>query len=232
MSAGFAKKDCLHCKGTGGEMMPIDIPGLSIKSAWVDCECVEAEKARLDKLQADGEATRRLLATGIPDRFIGARLTDKPRAGQGAMVKAAQGMAGRSPLGDRGLLFCGGVGSGKTHVAAALMMAFHEKRVSVRWANWSDALLRFRATFGNGATKTEEELHDDFARAAVLFLDDIGAEKTTEFTDNALYQIVNTRYEKMRPTVVTSNLEGDALLESIGARVYRRLTETCDVVNL
>ena len=61
----------------------------------------------------------------------------------------------------------------------------------------------------------------------LLFIDDLGAAKATEFVEEATYRLINTRYNDMRPSIFTSNLALSELKDAIGDRIASRLAETC-----
>jgi DNA replication protein DnaC len=71
------------------------------------------------------------------------------------------------------------------------------------------------------------DLLDRLAQVDLLHLDDVGAERQTEWVLEQLYSIINTRYEDQRAIVVTTNLQPDALAEQIGERTVSRLIEMC-----
>ena len=68
---------------------------------------------------------------------------------------------------------------------------------------------------------------DRLAGADLLHIDDLGAEHRTEWVLEQLYTIINSRYEDERSTIVTSNLERDALAEQLGERIVSRLEGMC-----
>jgi DNA replication protein DnaC len=75
--------------------------------------------------------------------------------------------------------------------------------------------------------------------ADLLVLDDLGAEKTSEWVEETLNLIVNTRYNERRITIFTSNYEikddltdPDSLAVRVGFRMWSRLHEMCDFVRL
>ena len=63
-------------------------------------------------------------------------------------------------------------------------------------------------------------------------MDDVGAEKTSDWVLEQLYAIVNARYEEERSVVLTTNLERDALAAQINERTVSRLEEMCTLVPL
>lgn len=70
------------------------------------------------------------------------------------------------------------------------------------------------------------------AKAPVLVLDDLGAERPTDWVRERLYDIVNTRYEAQRSVLVTTNLNPEQMERSLGARIAGRLIEMCRVIDI
>ena len=64
----------------------------------------------------------------------------------------------------------------------------------------------------------------------ILFLDDLGTEKASDWVKEQLYMVINERYSWNRPIVITTNLEMSEIAESYGDRFASRLTEMCEVV--
>ena len=89
-------------------------------------------------------------------------------------------------------------------------------------------LARIRATFD--AQAGEESYADFFERLCevdLLHIDDLGAEKQTEWVLEQLYALINERYEREKPIVVTTNLSQEELETQIGERTVSRLIEIC-----
>ena len=61
----------------------------------------------------------------------------------------------------------------------------------------------------------------------LLHLDDLGAERATDWVLEQLYSIVNARYEEERSLVITTNLDPEQLAEQIGPRTVSRISEIC-----
>ena len=70
----------------------------------------------------------------------------------------------------------------------------------------------------------------DCQKASLLVIDDIGAEKASEWTAERLYTIIDHRYANCLPLIVTSNLPPSKLAEQTGERSASRLAEMCEVV--
>ena len=96
-----------------------------------------------------------------------------------------------------------------------------------------------RSTYDPLVRETERDVLRPVMTADVLVLDDLGAEKASEWVDETLNLIVNTRYSEKRLTLFTSNYvddpEGvtpDSLLFRIGFRMRSRLHEMCEFLDL
>jgi DNA replication protein DnaC len=70
----------------------------------------------------------------------------------------------------------------------------------------------------------------DCQKAALLVIDDIGAEKPSEWTQERIYSVIDHRYANCMPLIVTSNLPPSKLADQIGERAASRLAEMCQVV--
>ena len=88
-------------------------------------------------------------------------------------------------------------------------------------------LNEIRKTFGERAEASHLDLLERLSRIDLLHLDDVGAERTSEWVLEELYSIVNARYEDERAMIITTNLPHDKLIEQIGERTVSRLIEIC-----
>jgi DNA replication protein DnaC len=83
------------------------------------------------------------------------------------------------------------------------------------------------------AERSHVELLDRLTAVDLLHIDDVGAERSTDWVLEELYSIVNARYEDQRSIVITTNLEDDQqLADQISARTASRLAEMCDKMPL
>lgn len=143
-----------------------------------------------------------------------------------------------------GLYLTGPLGAGKTCMAYAAAARWCLATGTVptaggwsgddRWTGPTVEPVRATALFDElrpGADGVRRRIVD-LQRAKLLILDDVGAEKPSEWTVEKLYEIVDERYAQTRPLIVTSNVPPAQLTPHVGARVASRFAEICDVVAL
>lgn len=123
------------------------------------------------------------------------------------------------------LILCGGVGTGKTHLAIGIAHDVLEKGKSAIFTSVMGAIRRVKETYSKGSDETEGYVIDQFTRPDLLILDEVGVQFGSDTEKLILFEIINGRYERMRPTIVISNLAKDALAQFIGERAFDRLRE-------
>ena len=150
-------------------------------------------------------------AASVPQRFVDAEPPDF--AGEVGAALAEWSNSDHPP----NLLVVGPTGTGKSHAAvAAIRRAFFAGRDVGFWpvAELCDWLR---------PGPDDRERMGDLMDLDRLVIDDVGAERSTEWTVERLDIVVNRRWLEERPTVVTSNLEPTALEGHIGEHCYSRL---------
>ena len=131
----------------------------------------------------------------------------------------------------RGLWFVGPVGTGKTTLAMLVSKAALKAGRSVAIYSLPRLLNEIRDT--HRAERSHVDLLDRLTAVDLLHVDDVGAERSTDWVLEELYSIVNARYEDKRSMVITTNiLDREALCEQISERTVSRLTEMCDELPL
>ena len=123
---------------------------------------------------------------------------------------------------NQGLLFYGGVGTGKTYAAACIANYLLSRRRSVVMTSFVK-LLESMMNF-------KEDDSVLISRAKLLIIDDLGAERSTDFALEKVYNIVDSRYRAKLPVILTTNLSMDELMQATDiryTRIYDRIFEMC-----
>ena len=128
-----------------------------------------------------------------------------------------------------GLLFYGSVGSGKTYLACSIANALIEQyQVGVKIRNFAQIINELQK---GGFDIDKNAYIESLVNTSVLILDDLGIERDTSYAKEQVYNIVNNRYLKQKPTIFTTNLSYDTILnctESVEhQRIYSRIVEMC-----
>lgn len=119
------------------------------------------------------------------------------------------------------MLFEGGYGTGKTHLAAAIGNYRLIKGENVLFITTPDLLDHLRSSFAPNADTTYNELFDRVRNTDLLILDDLGIENPSEWAKEKLFQLFNHRYSHRMQTVITTNAD----LENLDARIRSRLMD-------
>lgn len=127
---------------------------------------------------------------------------------------------------NAGILLWGDVGGGKTFLAACIANALIDQCIPAMMTTIPKLVSAMTKDFG----AERASVLNMVANAPLLVLDDVGTERNTEFSNEQVYEIINTRYKAKKPLIVTTNLTMSALknVEDVThKRIYDRIVEMC-----
>lgn len=182
----------------------------------VECKCKQARKNEARRQRLRDQSQLDTLVAFQEETFESFQFW---LAGVGQAYEEAKRFA-QTPQGW--LVLAGNNGCGKTHLAVAIAKGCLEEGMTVLFAVVPDLLDRLRSAF---APTAEESFDEEFAKmreVEVLILDDLGAESSTNWATEKLFQLLNYRYNARLATVFTTNKVG---LEGIAPRLRSRLSD-------
>jgi len=128
------------------------------------------------------------------------------------------------------LLLVGGVGTGKTYQAFGAIRALAISGAYFTW-QFTSAADCYAALRPRAGVDSEQEF-EKYSKPGLLVLDDLGVAKGSEWTEEINYRLINYRYEREMPTLITSNVPPKQLGAALGDRVASRLAEMTSQVAL
>jgi DNA replication protein DnaC len=188
------------------------------------CECRETRLRR---------GRNRGVASVIPRKFQGVSFDRPPVSTEinSTVVNAVRDWVkslGANLEAGRGLWLMGDTGTGKTTLAMLVSKTALEDSRSVAIYSLPKLLARIRQTYdAEPGGDSYLSFFERLTSVDLLHIDDLGAEKRSDWVLEQLYALVNERYEAQRSILVTTNLDEQELEEQIGSRTVSRLVEIC-----
>lgn len=213
------------CDGSGWIPGPDDVARA--------CDC---------RAQRIGRARSRGVSSVIPARFRGVSFDRPPVSDMATNLETKLAVTSVRRYVDsldeqlrcgRGLWIFGDTGTGKTTLAMLVSRMALEAGRTVAIYSLPKLLARIRRTYDSEpGGDSYLSLFELLTSVDLLHVDDLGAEKRSDWVLEQLYALVNERYEQHRSIVVTTNLPHDQLEEQIGTRTVSRLNQVCEEVPL
>lgn len=164
----------------------------------------------------------RIIRFQLPQRYHAAKLGDFNPA-LAKLITAWLANCGREEFEGRdGLFLCGKTGTGKTHLAAAILRYQITNGRSCRFRRAAQLFQAVRDSYGNDSL-SEAEVLSEFVEAPMLILDDLGTGSLSDHERRYTLEVLDTRLNANRPTIITSNLTIEQIRDAMDDRIASRL---------
>lgn len=210
----------------------IEIPNLGIaRKVSHQCKCqaeaVEKERAEVEK-QERMRQIEMMRRTGFPDSELRKCTFENDKGTQPKVIEAAkryvENFADFKKDG-KGLLFYGNVGTGKTFIAACIANALVDKGIPAMVTNFARIANKLQESFDG-----RQAYLDSLNRFDLLVIDDLAAERKTEFMQEIVFNVIDSRYRSGKPMIITTNLSAEAFKKPASeteSRIFDRILERC-----
>lgn len=212
-----------------------------IRSVWTRCpqceairqETQEREEAEARRRQAEARRAKLLGRAAIPERFIGRTFetfiadSEAKRAASTVVRDYSENFDERSRKG-MGLILSGKPGTGKSHLAAAVLQEHIDK--DVLYATCLDLIRMVRETWRKDSERSERQVLQFLGNLDLLVIDEMGVQYGTDGEQTVMFDILDARYRNMKPTIFLTNQDAEGLKAYLGERTFDRLRETCKLV--
>lgn len=196
----------------------------------ITCGCYEKEQEKRrerERWNQTQEAIKRLHQMGVMDpRYLKNRfeIDDTPESYPGRLTRRYVNQWPEMSRKGEGMLFLGKPGTGKTFYACCVANALIDQGIFAFVTNVTEVTRAFKAE------EDRRRLLAYTSSAALMVLDDLGAERSTAYAIEQLYGVVDQRYRSGKPLIVTTNLTLNQLKNApeLGRqRIYERVMEMC-----
>lgn len=202
------------------------------KTVFCLCKCAAAAVEERERLEAEKQEQfriSRLRAEGIQDRAIARWTFVNDDCRNAAMSdKAMRYYSKWRQMYEQniGILLWGNVGTGKTFFAACIANALIENGIPVLMSNFAK-IINALGDFGN---RDKNEYIESLNRYKLLIIDDLGAERQSDYAQEIVYSVIDARYKNEQPLIVTTNMTLDEIKHPKNitySRIYDRILEMC-----
>jgi DNA replication protein DnaC len=224
-----------HCEKHGEYTSKSWVDGM-----WENCnKCDEEKYARIkqDEERREQESKNQKLKqklehSGIPERFKQKTFAEykidadnqKQQKVFNFCLDYANNFADIKKTG-KSFMMLGSVGVGKTHLSIAIALEIMSNGYSTKFTSASKMLREIKETYRKGSERSEKDVMQDYTDCHLLIIDEVGVQRGNDYETNMMFDVINERYENLRPTIVLSNLTLDELKLFLGERVFDRLRE-------
>lgn len=224
---GYVGQDgLLHCKKCGGLLETyINVPIVGKRKVNCICECMakELNAHEEQKRQEERERNRRTCFGG--SKMMECTFESSQKSELLTMAENYAKNFSDFRKEGKGLLLYGPVGTGKSHMAACIANHLIDNDCKVLMTNFATMVNILQSSFDG-----RQEYIDSLNKYGLLILDDLGAERKSEFMQEQVFNIIDARYRSGLPMIITTNLSAEEMKKPTdlgNSRIYDRVLERC-----
>jgi DNA replication protein DnaC len=214
------------------------------KSRWSSCQAcnklkeqAEADRQkRVDEMNKQHEIESRLNRCGVPPRlkresFDTFKITNADQKRVFEVAKSFVDNFKDHQKNGTGLIFSGGTGTGKGHLAAAIAAQTIRNGHSAYYSTLFEMIMMMRASWSDKEAASESDVLKMLGDVSLLVIDEVGLRAMSEAERGQIFNLINRRYENLKPTILTTNLASNELEKVLGERSFSRLIEVSNWVS-
>lgn len=210
---------------------------------WQSCGCLNCQYLKVKETIKD-KCESIMFNRGISKRYLSASLNDFP---ENYITEFKTG---------KSIYLYGSRGTGKTHFMAGMMKyeilnTEPAKYTSTEYKGYDEPmyckypifiavpelLLQIRKTFNKSESnseycQTESDIIEKYSNAEILYLDDLGTEKPSDWVVQVLYLLIDRRYSEMKRTIISSNLNLNEIADRLDDRISSRIAGMCEIIKM
>ena len=200
----------------------------------VRCQCAQArfdeEEKKRREIEFQGRCNRLWNSNGVHDRELMRWTFADDDGGQGNAADVMRKYCEKWPemvKENVGILLYGPVGTGKSFLASCVCNEILRTKTTVGATSFGRLLNCLMS-----AKSDKQEILDSLSRFSLLFVDDLGSERSTEFALETVFSVIDSRYRSEKPVIITTNLPIKELENPQNlaySRIYDRVLEMCPV---
>lgn len=228
----IGKDGLAYCNKCGGcRQTKLTVAG-SEKIVWCACDCLKAEKEKQASQDRKAEIDRRrkICFGGTNMAHWTFENSDRTNPEVDEAMKEYVKNFKEFKRQGKGLLLYGTVGTGKTYYAACIANALIDEGHRVLMTNFAQLTNTIQGKF-----EGKQEFINSLNSYSLLIIDDLGAERTTEYMQEMVFNIIDSRYRAGKPMIITTNLTLKEITKAqdIGRdRIYDRILERCHPIEV
>lgn len=210
------------------ESQAITVNGIeTLKHRGLCPKCMQENRERAEEEERQRRCKTLLSCSDIPLRFKGCSIDGLAGSSPGIVHvrKVCKGFVQNFQERGPSLVFIGNVGTGKTHAACAIGLELMRAGHSVKYTSEYKMTKAIKGTWNEDSERSEDQVIREYLQPDLLIIDEIGLAFDSSAQRILFYQVMNGRYEAMKPCIIIGNLTQAELTEHLGERILDRLRE-------